>query len=212
MALIWATGAPSSRASLRESTAPPRACHEVAHVEQDQSGQAEGEDGCGQHELAGEVERVEDKQDGIGPGGAGHFALEHVDGDAGVFRVGGEGVDAGQVDEGEVVAADAGHEAHALLDGDAGVVGHLLAEAGEAIEESGLAGVGRADEDDGAKSAGSGGQGRLEGRGFAAGVHRAASARGSGAVKLRTISGSAFLTRMALAVSRRRAISMPSTE
>ena len=31
-----------------------------------------------------------------------------------------EGVDAGQVDEGEVVAADAGHEAHALLDGDAG--------------------------------------------------------------------------------------------
>ena len=71
------------------------------------------------------------------------------DGDAGVFRVGGERVDAGQIDEGEVFAADAGHEAHALLDGDAGVVGYFLAEAGEPIEKRGFAGVGRTDEDDG---------------------------------------------------------------
>ncbi len=154
---------------------------------------------------------VEDEEDGIRPWRARHFALEHVDGDAGVFRVWGEGVDAGQVNEGEVVAVDAGHGAHALLDGDAGVVGHLLAEAGEAIEKSGLARIGRADEDDGAERAWGGRLGWLEDRDLAAGIHRAASARGLGAAEL-TISGSAFLTRMALAVSRRRAICKPSTE
>ncbi len=123
--------------------------HQVAHVEQDEGGQAEREHGRGEHELAGEVQRIENQQNGVGLGRAGHFAAEHVDGDAGVFGVGRERVDAGQVDEGEVVAADAGHEAHALLDGDAGIVGDLLAQAGEAIEERGLAGVGRSDEDNG---------------------------------------------------------------
>ena len=123
--------------------------HQVAHVEQDQGGQAERKDRRGQHQLAGEVQGIENQQDSVGLGRAGHFAAQHVDGDAGILRVGGEGVDAGQVDEGEVVAADAGHQAHALLDGDAGVVGDLLAQTGQAIEKSGLAGVGRADEDDG---------------------------------------------------------------
>ena len=33
--------------------------HEVAHVEQDQGGQAESEDGRGKHELAAEVQRIE---------------------------------------------------------------------------------------------------------------------------------------------------------
>jgi hypothetical protein len=123
--------------------------HQVAHVEQHQRGQADGKHRRGEHELAGEVQGIENQQNGVGLGRAGHFAAQHVDGDARVFRVGSERVDAGQIDEGEVVAADAGHEAHALLDGDAGVVGDLLAQAGEAVEERGLAGVGRADEDDG---------------------------------------------------------------
>ena len=111
-----------------------------------------------------------------GLGVPGILAAQHIDGDAGIFRVGGERVDAGQVDEGEVVAADAGHEAHALLDGDAGIVGDLLAQAGQAIEKCGFAGVGRADEDDGAQRAvGAASCGRLKGRSFAAGIHRAAS-------------------------------------
>jgi predicted HD phosphohydrolase len=64
--------------------------HQVGHVEQDQGGQADGKDRRGQHQLAGEVQGIEDQQDGVGLGRAGHFAAQHVDGDAGVFRVGGE--------------------------------------------------------------------------------------------------------------------------
>ena len=59
--------------------------HQVAHIEENECGQAEGEDRRGQHELAGKVQGIEDKQDSIRLGRAGHFALEHVDGDAGVF-------------------------------------------------------------------------------------------------------------------------------
>ena len=140
--------------------------HQVAHVEQHEGGQAEGKDGRGQHELAGEVQGIEDEEDSVGLGRAGHFAPEHVDGDAGILREGGEGVEAGEVDEGEVVAAYAGHQAHALLDGDAGVVGDLLAQAGEAIEKSGFAGVGRADEHDGMQRSG----GRWSAGGSKAGV------------------------------------------
>ncbi len=122
--------------------------HQVAHVEQNQRGQAHRQHRRGQHELAGEMQGVQNQQHRVGLGSAGHLAAQHIDGDAGIFRVRGERVDAGQVDEGEVVAAYAGHEAHALLDGDAGVVGHLLAQAGQAVEKSGFAGVGRADQYD----------------------------------------------------------------
>lgn len=76
--------------------------------------------------------------------------MQNVHGDAGVFRVGIEAVDAGEIDEDEVAASDAAEFAEVLLDGDAGVVGDLLAQTGEAVEERGFAGVGRADESDGA--------------------------------------------------------------
>jgi hypothetical protein len=130
--------------------------HEVAHVEEDESGQANLKDGRGEHELTGKVQGVKNKENGIGLGRAGHFAAEDVDGDAGVFRVRSKGIDAGEIDEGEVGSADSGHEAHALLDGDAGVVGDFLTEAGEAVEKGRLAGVGRADEDDGFERTGGG--------------------------------------------------------
>ncbi len=104
------------------------------------------------------------------------LAAEHVDGDARIFRVGRERIDAGQIDEGEVVAAHAGHESHALLDGDAGVVGDFLAQAGEAVEERGLAGVGRADEDNGTETPRGGGEGRFKCRSLAAGIHLVAPA------------------------------------
>ena len=128
--------------------------HLVGHVEQHERGQADGEDGRGEHQLAVHVGGVEDQQDAVGLGHAGHLAGEDVDGDAGVLGVGGERVDAGQVDEGEVVAADGLHAAGVVLDGDAGVVGDLLAQAGEAVEEGGFAGVWRADEGDGAQADG----------------------------------------------------------
>ena len=101
----------------------------------------------GMHELARQVEGIENQQDGVRLGRAGHFAAQHVDGDASVFRVGREGVDAGQIDEGEVFAADAGHESHALLHCDARIVRNLLAKSGKSVEERGFAGVGRPDQD-----------------------------------------------------------------
>ncbi len=176
-ALIWATGRAEFAGQLEGVELAAAGLHQVAHVEENERGQAERKNRRGQHELAGEVQGIEHQQDSVGLGRAGHFALEHVDGDARVLRVGTERVDAGQIDEGEVVAAHAGHQAHALLDGDAGVVGDLLAQAGEAIEKSGFAGVGRADEDDGMQRSAGRGYGGLKGRSFAAGIHRAASAK-----------------------------------
>ncbi len=46
--------------------------HQVAHVEQDQRGQAESEHRRGEHELAREVQGIENEQDGVGLGRAGH--------------------------------------------------------------------------------------------------------------------------------------------
>ena len=120
--------------------------HQVRHVEQHQRGQADGKHRHGQHQLARQMQRVQNQQNRVGLGRAGHAAAQHVHGDARVFRVRSERVDAGQIDEREVFAADAGHQSLALLDGDAGVVGDFLAQAGELVEERGLAGVGRADE------------------------------------------------------------------
>jgi hypothetical protein len=86
VALIWATGAPSSRASLRVDFAAAR-LHQVAHVEQHMVGRPSEKHGSGEHELAGQVQGIENQQDGVGLGRAGHFAAQHVDGDAGIFRV-----------------------------------------------------------------------------------------------------------------------------
>ena len=106
--------------------------HQIAHVEQHQGRQSQRQHRSGQHQLAGQVQGIEDQQHRIRLGRAGHSAAQHVDGDPGVLRVGIERVDAGQVDERQIGAAHPGHQPHALLDGDAGEVGHLLAQAGQA--------------------------------------------------------------------------------
>ena len=203
--------------------------HEVGHVEEHERGKADGEDRHGEHELAGEVERIQNQKNSVGLGRAGHAAAENFDGDAGVLGIGRERVDAGQVDEREVFAAHAGHGPHALLDGDARVVGDLLAEASELVKERGLAGVGRADEDDGLEGLVGRHCRRLIGWSLAAGVHCAAptredSSEDSWAGVVSAWFGMAVVpaapalgpvqgrTRMASAVSWRRAISRPSTE
>ncbi len=122
--------------------------HQVAHVQQDHGGQPQRQHGRGQHQLAGEMQRIEDDEYGVGLGRAGHLAAQHIDGDARVLGVRRERVDAGQIDEGEVFTADSSHGAHALFHGHAGIVGHLLAQAGQAVEEGGFATVRGADQDD----------------------------------------------------------------
>ena len=188
--------------------------HEVGHVEQHQRGQADGEHRQGEHELTRQMKRVQNQQNSVGLGRAGHAAAQHVDGDARVFRVRSERVDAGQVDEREIFAAHAGHQSHALLDGDAGVVGDFLAQARELVEECGFAGVGRADENHRFESA--------LGRGAAGGLKPASHSRrssrslgqfgsffGGVAAAVAPVQGR---TRMAAAVSWRSAISMPSMQ
>ncbi len=191
---------------------PAARLHQVGHVEQHQRGQSHRQHRRGEHQLAGQMKRVQNQKNSVGLGRAGHASAQHIHGDARVFRVRSERIDARQIDQREVFAAHAGHEAHALLDGDAGVVGDFLAQAGELVEERGFAGVGRADENDGLQRAfARRRRGRLKGRRLAAGVHRAASASsGSFVGRGRTACGGARATRMAAAVSWRRAISMPS--
>ena len=65
--------------------------HQVGHVEQDEGGQADSENRRGKHQLAGQVKGIENQQDCVGLGRAGHFAAQHVDGDAGILRIGSQG-------------------------------------------------------------------------------------------------------------------------
>ena len=122
--------------------------HQVAHVEQDHGGQADGQHGGGKHQLPGHVQRVKHEENGVRLGRSWHASAQDVDGDARVFRVGRERVDSRQIDQGEVFAADTGHEAKPLLDCDAGEVGHFLAESGQLVEKCRFAGIGRTDQYD----------------------------------------------------------------
>ena len=122
--------------------------HQVAHVQQHQRGQTDGEHRRGEHQLAGQMQRVQNQQHRVGLGHARHRAAQHIHGDARVFRVRSERVDSRQIDQRQIVAAHAGHQAHALLDGDAGIVRDLLPQPGEPVEESGFAGIGRPDQHD----------------------------------------------------------------
>jgi hypothetical protein len=175
--------------------------HLIGHVQQHQRGQTDGEDRRGQHQLTIQVRGVEYKQDAIGLGYAGHLAGEHIDGDARVLRVGGERIDAGQIDEREVVAADRLHAAGVVFHRDAGIVRDLLAQAGEPVEEGGLAGVGRADERDRA-------QGRLLAGGWR--CWRWVERFENGGVAAHAASPAESLRKMRQAVSLRRATSTPS--
>ena len=77
---------------------------------------------------------------------AGQLAQHRVAGDHLVGAAGAQGIGAGQVQDRQAAAAGGGDEAFLPLDGDAGVVGHLLAAAGQGVEQGGLAGVGIADQ------------------------------------------------------------------
>jgi hypothetical protein len=96
--------------------------------------------------VAGEAGGIEDEKNGVGFFEVGHAAFEDVVGDLFVFAAGFEGVDAGEVDEGEGVAGVKTQGSDVSFDGDSGVVRDFLTEAGEAIEESAFPGIGRADE------------------------------------------------------------------
>ena len=75
-----------------------------------------------------------------------HLAQQHVVRDALVFGARSQAVDARQIDHENVAAGIELDLAHAMLHRDAGKVRHLLAQAGEPVEQSRFAGIGRPDD------------------------------------------------------------------
>jgi len=121
----------------------PSCSGHVAHVERQYERTTEFDQLRRQVEVPFEVGSVDDVDHEIRL----YFEYE-VSGDEFFDRVGGQAVGAGQVhDAYGDIAVSAG--ALPLLDGGAGIVGHLLACAGEVVEDGALAGVRVADERDG---------------------------------------------------------------
>ena len=149
-ALISATGAPSSCGELAQIQVAVATAQIVGHVQDDQRGQTQRQNGRGQHEVAPQVGGIQHQQHGFRFGRAGARAVQNVVGDLLVFGARGETVDAGEIDDADGAAIGQFRDSGVLLHGDAGEVGHLLAQAGEAIEERRLAGVGRPDQRHGA--------------------------------------------------------------
>ena len=114
---------------------------QVGHVEQHHGGQPKRKNGVRQHKLAVHVHGVEHQEDHIGRGHSGNAAGQNIDGDAGILGVGGQRVDAREVDQRKVAAADTLHASGVVIDGDTRVVGGLLAKAGQPVKECGFAAV-----------------------------------------------------------------------
>src|SRR6185312_5025218 len=108
----------------------------VSHIKQHQRGQAEGDNPRGEHQVAAEVVGVQHQDDSIRTSAAGHVAEQYIDRYFFIFRLGIETVDAGQIDEGNLVAGAVVNVSGMVLNRNAGKVSNLLAKPGEAIEES----------------------------------------------------------------------------
>ena len=135
---------------------------EVHHVDDEKHRPAEVENLVNEVEVSFEIGRVDDAEDAVGLGGVGAAAEEDVAGDGFVGGAGGEGIGAGQVDDGDGLAVLRVSGTDLFLDGDAGVVPDFLFQAGEGVEKGAFAAVGIADEgvDGGARGRGVGGAGR----------------------------------------------------
>ena len=119
----------------------------VHHVEREHHGHIQLHELHGQVEVALDVGRIHDVDDALGL-----VAQQELAGDQLLARVRGHGVDARQVGDQRVrVAPD---DAVLAVDGHAGEVAHMLAGAGELVEERGLAAVLVAGEREGEHRAG----------------------------------------------------------
>ena len=121
----------------------------VRHVEDHQRRQLQAENRRGQHQMAAQVGAIQDQEQRVGLGDAGHGAGQNVAGHLFVFRARVQAVNAGQIDQHDV-AIPVMHPgfADALFHGDARKIGHLLSKTCQAIEKRGLAGVRRTDDGD----------------------------------------------------------------
>ncbi len=77
----------------------------VRHIEDDQRRQLQAEDGRGQHQVAAQVGAIQDQQQSVGLGDAGHVPSQYVAGHLFVFRARVQAVDAGQIHQNHVAVA-----------------------------------------------------------------------------------------------------------
>ena len=59
--------------------------HQIGHVQQNECWQAQREDRRGQHQLAGQVERIQNQEDGVGLGSARHIAMQDIHRNTSIF-------------------------------------------------------------------------------------------------------------------------------
>jgi hypothetical protein len=148
VATVVTIGAPISWRQALQVDAQALALGDVEHVER-------------QHERPAHLLQLQHQaQDQPQVGGVGHAdqglgrdprrpAAHHgVAGDDLVGAAGAQGIGAGQVEHAHLAAGGRGQHALLPLDRNAGVVGHLLAAAGQGVEQGGLAGIGIADQRD----------------------------------------------------------------
>ena len=126
---------------LPEIDAVPLLPHQVHHVHGHHHGDAQLRELGGEVEVPLQVRAVHDIQDGVGP-----VVDEVIPGHHFLQRIGGQGIDAGQVGDGHVVVLF--QLALFLLYRDAGPVAHILGGTGEGVEQRRLAAVGVARQGD----------------------------------------------------------------
>jgi hypothetical protein len=118
----------------------PRFGH-VDHVQRQHHRQAQALDFQHQAQVQAQIGGVDHAHHHVRRRLALAQAGHHVARDFLVRRVGRQAVGARQIQHAEAVAGAGGERAFLALDGHAGVVGHLLARAGQAVEQRGLAAV-----------------------------------------------------------------------
>ena len=145
-------------------TAP--AAQVVGHVQDDQGGNSQSQDGGCQAQVAVQIGGIDDQQDGVRRRQVRHLAQQHASSHALVLRPGREAVDARQIHQGDLPAILHPDLAQALFYRYSRIVGHLLPEPGEAVEERGFSAIGSSnhgDQGEAARGVGLSGRG-LSGR------------------------------------------------
>ena len=118
----------------------------VGHVQQHQRRQAQRDDAARQYQMAMQVGGIQNHDDRVRAWRARHLSGQDIDRYLFIFGLGSQTVDAGQIDERDLMAFEVAHVSGVVFDGDAGEIADLLPQTGEPVEQGGLAGIGRAND------------------------------------------------------------------
>jgi hypothetical protein len=147
-ATVGSTCTPSSAAKLRHVDVHAAPFRDVHAIQRQHRGQSQALHFQREAQADGQVHGVDHADHEVRSGFAGHAAQQHVARDGLVQGGGIQRVGARQVEHAQRLAVGGLPLAFAAFDRDARVVSHLLAAAGEAVEQRGLAAVRHADQRD----------------------------------------------------------------